>query len=90
LNTKQIIETVEWAGFEKTALWHTRVGYTIEDIIQPFTEKTLEEYKVALEIDPDFGPAHFKLATAAGDLEMYDMAIFHMTEVRRVKWNVTG
>ena len=85
-----IRKVAEWANFDKTALWHTRVGYNIVDVVEPLTENLLDEFKEALKLDPNFGAAHFALATASADLCKYDFAIEEMKEARRAQFNVSG
>lgn len=86
-----IRKVAEWAGFEKTALWHCRVGYNVADLANPLTEASLLDFQTALKIDPDFGAAQFFIAKCYGDdLKQYDVAISHMEEARRVNYNESG
>jgi tetratricopeptide (TPR) repeat protein len=50
----------------------------------------LVDFKAALKMDPDFGAAHFRVATIYGELKQYDLAIKQMEEVKRVKYNESG
>jgi tetratricopeptide (TPR) repeat protein len=85
-----IRKVAEWAGFEKTALWCYRVGCCVSVLTRPITEDTLVDFKAALKMDPDFGAAHFRVATIYGELKQYDLAIKQMEEVKRVKYNESG
>ena len=58
----------------------------LEDISR--REDAIEEYKKALEKDPDYGAAHFALATDYGEIEKYDLAISQMEESIRCKFNL--
>jgi tetratricopeptide (TPR) repeat protein len=86
MNADEIRRVAEWAGFEKTPLWYTRLGYNIGDIVLDDSQNDLREYKTALEMDPDFGQAHFALGGAYGDRKLYDLAIIEMNESRRCKY----
>lgn len=83
----EILRVAEWAGLEKTALWHCRVAYCVTLLTRPITEEALIDLKISLGLDPDFGQAYFKLATAHGGMEQYDLAISQMEDARRLKYN---
>ena len=47
-NAEKIRKVAEWAGFEKNAVWHTRVGYIVTDTrltdVTEDSEETLAEF----------------------------------------------
>jgi hypothetical protein len=89
----EIRKIAEWAGFEKTPLWYCRVGNNVSALTKSVTEEVLVDFKTALKIDPDFGAAHFRIATIYGDVMEppdYDRAITQMEEARRVKYGESG
>lgn len=48
---EKVLETAEWCGFEKNALWHRRLAMTLRDL--NYHDRALEYFQKALELDPD-------------------------------------
>jgi tetratricopeptide (TPR) repeat protein len=75
LNEKQHSEAVEF--FER--------GIRFYD--QKNSDRAIEEWEQALELDPDFTNVHFNLGLAYSDVEEYDLAIQEFRKVLRLQPN---
>jgi tetratricopeptide (TPR) repeat protein len=66
----------EWAGLEKTALWHTQVAKVI--FAYGKIQDALADCRAAVQLDKNFGDAYYYKAICHADNEEYGLAIGDM------------
>jgi tetratricopeptide (TPR) repeat protein len=79
-DTGRIKETARWAGLDENAIWHMRVAPVIREYSS--AADAIEEYKLALEKDPNLGFAHKGLSFAHDMLHQRKEAIMHLRLAR--------
>ena len=68
-----IEESAEWAGYEKTALWHRRLAIALRQ--NSFLDEAQKHFEAALDLDPTMWRVRGGLARVASCREDYQNAI---------------
>ncbi len=77
-----IHEVAEWAGLEKTALWHTQVAKVIYSYAK--ITDAIADCRAAIQLDGNFGDAYYYKAICHAQNEEYSLAISDMQEACRL------
>jgi hypothetical protein len=81
-NLAGIHAVAEWAGLEKTALWHTQVAKVV--FAYSKAQDALPDCRAAVQLDKNLGDAYYYKAICHADNEEYGLAIGDMQEACRL------
>ena len=73
-----IVESAEWAGYERNALWHRRLAIALRDNF--FLDEAQRHFEIALELDSTMWRIKFGLARIASLRQEYQKAIDFATK----------
>jgi tetratricopeptide (TPR) repeat protein len=61
---------------------HTALGYYLG---KKNIEKGIEEYNIALTLNPNYPEAHFNLGRVYGEMKLFEKAVYHLEQYLRLK-----